>query len=147
VLGVPSDQRDAQLSRDGRWLAYVSNESGSARVYVRTFSGEPSDPGTKCSVAIGQQPKWGRDGTELFYVAGGNMMAVDVQRGTTTCGAGPSRTLFALGTDALGPGGTPHPYGVSADGQHFLISRRTKEAMPTPLTVILNWTAGLKTAQ
>jgi hypothetical protein len=97
-------------------------------------------------VAVGQQPKWGRDGTELFYVASGNVMAVDIRRGATTCGAGPPKALFALPTDALGPGGAAHPYSVTADGQRFLISRTTNEAMPTPLTVILNWTAGLKTA-
>ena len=83
-----------------------------------------------------------RDGNELFYVAGGNLMVVEIQRGPT-CGAGVPRILFALGSDALAPGGTPHRYGVTADGQRFLISRTTKEAVPTPLTVILNWTAGL----
>jgi hypothetical protein len=92
---------------------------------------------------MGQQPKWGREGNELFYVAGGNLMVVAIQQGPA-CEAGPPRTLFALPTDALAPGGTPHGYGVTADGQRFLISRTTKEAVPTPLTVILNWTAGLK---
>jgi hypothetical protein len=144
VLGVPSDQRDAQLSRDGQWLAYVSDESGSARVYVRRFSGQPSDPGTMCSVALGQQPRWGREGNELFYVASGNLMVVDIQRGATTCGAGLPRILFVLPTDALTPGGTPHGYSVTADGQRFLISRTTREAVPTSLTVILNWTVGLE---
>jgi hypothetical protein len=95
-------------------------------------------------VAIGQQPRWGREGNELFYVASGNLMVVDIQRGATTCGAGLPRILFVLPTDALSPGGTPHGYGVSADGQRFLISRTTREAVPTALTVILNWTVGLE---
>jgi Tol biopolymer transport system component len=142
VPGVPSDQREVQLSRDGRWLAYVSSESGSARVYVQRFSEQPAEIAPKCPVAIGAQPKWGADGNELFYVAGGNLMVVEIQRGPT-CGAGAPKVLFALGADALGPPGMPHRYAVTADGQHFLISRTTKEAVPIPLTVILNWTAGL----
>jgi Tol biopolymer transport system component len=142
VPGVPPDQRDVQLSRDGRWLAYVSSESGNARVYVQRFSEQPTEASTKCPVAMGAQPKWGADGNELFYVAGGNLMVVEIQRGLT-CGAGAPRTLFALGADALGPPAMPHRYAVTADGQHFLISRTTKEAVPIPLTVILNWTAGL----
>jgi Tol biopolymer transport system component len=143
IPGVPADQREAQLSRDGQWLAYVSNESGSARVYVQRFSEQPADAGEKCPVALGQQPKWGTDGRELFYVAGGSLMSVEIQRGPT-CAVGPPRTLFALGADTRSASGTPHRYGVTADGQRFLISRTTKEAVPTPLTVILNWTAGLK---
>jgi Tol biopolymer transport system component len=143
VSGVPADQREAQLSPDGRWLAYVSDQSGSSRVYVRRFSGAPADAGTEYSVAIGQQPKWGRDGSELFYVAGGNMMAVDIQR-NGSLGAGQPKALFPLGADALGPGGVPRGYSVTSDGLRFLISRTTKEAVPAPLTVILNWSAGLK---
>ena len=143
VSGVPSDQRDAQLSRDGRWLAYVSSESGSARVYIQGFQGQPGGAGTKCPVGIGLQPKWGRDASELFYVAGGNLMAVETQK-AATCDVGTPRMLFALGTDAFTAGGVPHRYSVTADGQRFLVSRTTKEAVPTPLTVIINWTAGLK---
>jgi len=143
VPGVPPDQREVQLSRDGRWLAYVSSESGNARVYVQRFSEQPTETGTKCPVAMGAQPKWGSNGNELFYVAGGNLMVVEIQKGPT-CGASAPRALFALGADALGPPAMPHRYGVTADGQHFLISRTTKEAVPIPLTVILNWAAGFQ---
>jgi hypothetical protein len=94
-------------------------------------------------VGVGMQPKWGREASELFYVAGGNVMTVETQK-AATCGVGTPRTLFALGTDAFAAGGVPHRYSVTADGQRFLVSRTTKEAVPTPLTVIINWTAGLK---
>lgn len=60
------------------------------------------------------------------------------------CGPqGAPKTLFTLGADALGPPAMPHRYAVTADGQHFVISRTTKEAVPIPLNVILNWTTGL----
>jgi WD40 repeat protein len=143
VRNVPSDQRGAQLSPDGERLAYVSSESGTARVYVRSLSGQPADSSTSCPVAVGQEPKWGRDGRELFYVAGVNLMVVDIPRGPACAVGLSSKTLFRLGTAARPSGIAPHRYAVTADGQHFLISTTTKEAVPTPFTVKLNWITGL----
>ena len=127
---------------DGGWpTCQVSR--GTRESTCRAFREQPVRSGTKCPVAVGPQPKWGRDGNELFYVAGGNLMVVDIQRGPT-CGAGAPENALCAGSDALGSAGMPHRYAVTADGQHFLISRTTKEAVPPSLTVILNWAAALK---
>src|SRR5207249_1591685 len=60
-------QRQVQVSADGQRLAYVSNETGTNEVYVRPASS--MEPRTRVSVAGGVEPKWRRDGTELFYLA------------------------------------------------------------------------------
>ena len=73
-LLTPFDERSPRFSPDGRWLAYVSDESGRDEVYVQPFPG----PGAKWLVSTdgGREPVWGRDGRELFYRAGDLMMAV-----------------------------------------------------------------------
>src|SRR4029453_664746 len=64
-------------SPDGKWIAYVSDESGRFEIYVRSFPG----PGEKWPISLegGNEPVWPRNGRELFYRAGDTMMAVDVQ--------------------------------------------------------------------
>ncbi len=127
-----------QFSPDGRWMAYVSNESGRNEVYVQSFPG----PGGKwqVSTAGGSDPRWRRDGKELFYVAPGNkLMSAEVKAGATF-EAGVPRLLFAspmkstLGTH----------YDVSSDGQRFLINLAVGEESSRPITLIQNWTAGIK---
>ncbi len=64
---TPFDEMTGQLSADGRWVAYESNESGSAQIYVRPFPGPGGQ--SQVSTAGGSQPRWRSDGKELFYVA------------------------------------------------------------------------------
>jgi Tol biopolymer transport system component len=85
LLVTRFNERGAVLSRDGRWLAYVSNESGRAEIYVQPFPG----PGGKVPISTngGLQPMWSRDGRELFYRAGDSLMAVPIERETFRIGA------------------------------------------------------------
>jgi Tol biopolymer transport system component len=136
--------RDApQISPDGRWLAYASDESGRREVYVAPYPG----PGGKWLISSegGTEPVWNPNGRELFYRTGDKMMAVDV---STQSGfsAGKPRQLFE-GHYLSNPLGFARPnYDVSADGQRFLMikSVEQEQAAPTQINVVLNWTEELK---
>ena len=125
-------------------MAYGSDASGTLEVYVQPF---PNPSGGKWMVSKGggQQPHWRRDGKELFYRApggagGGVVMAVDVTL-TPAFKAGVPKMLFAF------PPGN-NPFDVSADGQKFVkavvATAANSGAPPEPITVVLNWAAGLR---
>lgn len=155
-LQDPFDQVYGQLSPDGRWMAYASNESGRNDIYVQSF---PS-PGTRyvVSTAGGTQPRWRRDGKELFYLAqtpgfssgdSTGMMSVNVEAAGAGLQFGIPEALFDSYAATVGPQThTPvFQYSVSADGKRFLVAHRLTvgNANPAevPLTVILNWTSAL----
>ena len=129
-----------QFSPDGRWLAYVSDESGRSETYVQSYPGHMKWP---ISTGGGTEPVWNRNGRELFYRSGNKMMAVDI---TTQPGfsAGKPQMLFE------GPyrtGGLAMPnYDVSLDGQHFLMVKGSEQAQAaaTQINVVLNWFEELK---
>jgi eukaryotic-like serine/threonine-protein kinase len=129
-----------QFSSDGRWVVYSSNESGRPEVYVAPFPG----PGGKwqISTAGGSSPRWRRDGTEIFFLASDNsLMVTSVNGKASSFQVGAVKRLFQ--TYLSGP---RHEYDVSADGQKFLVNSAPPQngAAPAPITVVLNWTAGLK---
>jgi Tol biopolymer transport system component len=132
---------DANFSPDGKWIAYCSDESGQPQVYVLPFPA----PGGKyqVSTAGGTNPRWRRDGKELFYIRGdGKLMAVEVKAGSTF-EPGATKPLFDTPVRFVGSSWPYDTYAVSADGQRFLINDFTETSAP-PITVVLNWTADLK---
>jgi serine/threonine protein kinase/Tol biopolymer transport system component len=138
-----------QVSPDGRWLAYASNETGAFEVYVRPF---PAGGGkVQVSTRGGQNPRWRRDGRELFYMAllaGEKLMAVDVTTAHGTFEAGPPKELFDSGlVTTIGHSGPYHSYAVSPDGQRFLIPQPPSGSTPgtsAPVVVVINWAAALQ---
>jgi Tol biopolymer transport system component len=140
LLNTAFEALQAQLSPDGRWLAYASDESGRHEIYVQAFTSEGKLGGDKqpISASGGSQPRWRREGQELFYVAAdGMMMAVKRNGATFETPKALFKTRMLTGLYKLGI-----DYDVTADGQRFLIGTQVGE--PTPVSVILNWTAGLK---
>ncbi|MDA2930745.1 protein kinase [Acidobacteria bacterium AH-259-O06] len=132
------DQREAQFSPDGRWVTYYSNESGTRQVYVQPF---PATGGKwQISTQGGVEPRWRRDGKELFYIAGSNLMAVEVNTRGSSLEAGIPKVLFEASFAGLG---TRNSYVVSADGRRFLIITPVEQAASSPITVVLNWTTEL----
>jgi Tol biopolymer transport system component/predicted Ser/Thr protein kinase len=135
------DESVPRFSPDGRWLAYISNESGHFEIYVQPYPG----PGGKWQISTegGTEPVWNPNGRELFYRSGGKMMAVDI---TTQPGfaAGKPRMLFE-GQYVPTPATTPN-YDVGPDGQRFLMikSSESAEGAPTQINVVLNWFEELK---
>ena len=136
-----ASERGARFSPDGRWLAYVSDESGIPQIYVQSF---PSSGGKwQVSTTGGYHLAWRHDGKELFYVsADKKMMAVDIKGEGATFEAGAPKTLFDLRVPTFT--GSQAQFAVTADGQKFLIANTFGENRSEPITVALNWTADLK---
>jgi Tol biopolymer transport system component len=140
-LQTPFAESSGRFSPNGRWIAYNSNESGTSQVYVRPF---PASGGQwMVSTNGGAQPRWRGDGKELFYFsAERKLMAVEVKEDGNTFTAGTPKPLFEMRTVAFFIGASL--YDVTRDGQRFLLITPGEESSPSPLTVVLNWTAGLK---
>ena len=139
-LQTPFNERQGRFSPDGRWVAYVSDESGRDEVYVTPFPNAGSK--WQVSTAGGNLPRWGHDGNEIFYVVlGGKVMAatVNVKGGNFEVGA--VRQLFQ--TRIAGAAGVGN-YELSPDGQRFLIVTAPEQALSPPITLVQNWTAELK---
>jgi hypothetical protein len=128
------------LSPDGAWIAFTSDASGRADVYVRRLSG--SDERWQVSSAGGSQPRWAPNGRELFYVApDGTLMSVPLTPGAAFS-AGAPRALFRDAFQEYNPffyGGVAG-YVVSSDGQRFLVNRIIRGyGSSEPISLVLNW--------
>jgi len=123
VVQTPADERNPQVSPDGKWMAYSSNETGRSEIYIRPF---PEGPGKiQVSVNGGVFPRWRRDGRELYFMSLlslGSMLAADIRVSGASVEREVPRTLFqTLYLNAPHAGGQFHAYAVSSDGQRFLI--------------------------
>ncbi len=140
VLRTEFGERSGQLSPDGHWMAYVSDESGRDEVYVQPFPG----PGPKSMISRdgGNWPRWRRDGKELFFLRderdahGGRR---EGRRGIR--GRRAEAALQGAPEADLGPAGS---YDVTQDGQRFLVNVTSGDETVAPITLVLNWTAALK---
>jgi Tol biopolymer transport system component len=142
-LATPFNESQPQFSPiDGRWVAYTSDESGHHEVYVRSFTGPAR---FQVSSGGGGQPRWRRDGKELFYLTPeGKMMAIAVRASVDSFEYESPKALFEAralaGASGSGPQG--YSYDVTRDGQRFLAIEHgdTEE----PLSLVTNWQARLK---
>jgi Tol biopolymer transport system component len=150
------DERRARFSPNGRWVAYMSNDSGRYDVYVRPFPGTDEAPGAAIapgttrgqwlvSTAGGQDPSWSPDGKELYYIApDAKLMAVPIAVQGPTLEVGAPKALFQTriygGGNAVNVG---RQYDGARDGR-FLINVVSDEATDSPITLILNWAAASK---
>jgi hypothetical protein len=141
VTSTPAAEIDGQVSPDGRWLAYVSNEGGPYDVYVRPF---PSGAAKwRISSGGGIEPVWRRDGRELFYLAADlSLMSVEVQTTDMFKAAPPVRLFQTRLSTVLNTAYTRNQYAVSGDGQRLLLCEPAVTF--APITVIVNWTARLR---
>ena len=142
LVNTTVDERYGTLSPDGRWLAYISNETGTYEVYVQALSG--SGVRRQVSTRGGFQPHWRRDGQELFYIAPDRtLMAMDFRSSAATFETGPPNALFATRTRWIEIQAGTRNYAAAPDGQRFLVANATDEAQSAPITVVLNWIATL----
>ena len=142
----PISEEHPALSADGKWTAFDSLESGQREVYVQPLAGGPK---RQVSVDGGQMPVWSRNGRELFYAArNGTLMSVALRPDGGRLEAGEPQPLFPLQFDLSGEL-TWHllPYGVTPDGERFLVIRRAPGVEPDGVVVVSNWTAALKKTQ
>jgi Tol biopolymer transport system component len=135
-----SSQVPAEVSPDGKWLAYVSDESTRREVYVTSF---PAGIGKwLVSSNGGDNPRWRADGRELFYTSNNSLIAVNVTMDDARFETGPERALFSIYVPAA-PLSTRTTYAASADGQRFLVNTWDPRAALTPITLVVNWTQTL----
>jgi eukaryotic-like serine/threonine-protein kinase len=139
-LRTPFNERYGRFSPDGRWVAYVSDESRRYEVYIDSF---PSRRGkTRISTGGGNYPEWAPDGGHLFYISPDNkLMDATLKPGADSVEASAPRELFALSAVDSGQS----PYEVGPDGKRFLVLATPRNSVQ-PLTVIVNWPALLKNA-
>jgi serine/threonine-protein kinase len=129
------------ISRDGKWLAYASNESGRYEIYVVPF---PNANTAKwiVSTAGGTEPRWSHRGNELFYRdAAGNMVAAEVR---TNPVFSVTRTTILFSASRFGSFEASPMYDVAADDQRFLMLRPLPGSEPERLIVVENWFEELK---
>ncbi len=141
-LVTPFNEGGPTFSPDGRWMAYVSNESGRPEVYVQPFPG----PGGKWQISTegGTEPAWNHNGRELFYRSGNKMMALDVATQPSFSPGKPHMLFegqyFRSDWPLIGTA-----YDVSPNGQRFLMVKPTEQASSaTQINVVLNWFEELK---
>ena len=147
ILQSPFNERGPKLSPDGRWLAYVSDESGRYEIYVQPFP----QPGGKWQISSdgGGEVAWSPKGNELFFRTGGQrekMMAVNVQTQPTFSTDKP-RLLFEGPYASGGAGNWSADYAVAPDAQRFLVLKNKEQEKTEALTqinVVLNWFEELK---
>jgi serine/threonine-protein kinase len=141
VLATPANERSPMFSPDGRWLAYVSDESGRDEIYVMGYPDR--DRRQRISRGGGTAPVWSRDGTEIFFRRGDQMFVVRISGGTGEFTFGAPELLFRGQYDLEpGPSGSLG-YHVTPDGQRFLMLRSEP---PQQLNVVLNWFAEVTAA-
>ena len=140
-LQTPFNEADAQFSPDGKWMAYSSNESGSPQVYVQPIP--TSGAKWQISAAGGDQPRWRRDGKELFYISADQKLTAVPVKSAATFEPGSPQALFET-QPLFGPLAGRFAYKPTADGQRFLVLANTGGTAPPPIIVVLNWQAGLR---
>lgn len=146
VVQAPNNQFQWKFSPDGKWIAYTSAETQPPQIYVQGFP----IPGRKYQISTngGQQPRWRRDGKELYFLTATDLMAVEMN--TSKDGAfhaGVPQKLFPTNALDLNTGRVRNSYDVTPDGQRFLINSPVAPTDATPITVIVNWNSQGQTAK
>jgi serine/threonine-protein kinase len=149
VLNTAANELNAEVSPDGRWIVYDSDESGQYEVYVRPYPGAYSGGRWQISANGGRQPMWSRDGREIFYRDyEGGMQAASVEIGPAFKPGPVTRLFFNAAYSGSGRYGGGRTYDVTQDGRRFLMLKQEPGAhAPAPsVVVVLNWFEELKRA-
>ncbi len=136
-LGGAFRNYGATFSPDGRWVAYVSDESGQREIYLRPYPG----PGSRIKVSGngGEEPAWTRGGRELVYRAADGFYSVELSAGAEPVPSTP-KILFAAPFDRGRREDSPREYDVSADGNEFIVIQSERPPEVTrPLVVLTGW--------
>ena len=139
VLKAEFRQDHGRLSPDGRWIAYVSRESGKDEVFVQNFP--PSGGKWQISNTGGNEPSWRRDGRELYFLSGSKFKAVDIKTSGSTFEAGIPKDLFEVQLDRTN---RRNRYVAAPDGQRFLFITVPKSLDTVPFVVVQNWQSAIK---
>ena len=147
LVNTPFIEQNGDLSPDGRWLAYESDQSGQFQIYVRPFP-QVNSGLWQVSTGGGSEPMWARDGRELFYATpGGALMSVQVEPGATWMAGAPAkivegRYFFGNPTGTFG-----RTYDVSPDSSRFLMIKpmgASDQNGPPQIVIVLHFVDELK---
>jgi len=134
LVESPFNHQSGKFSPDGGWLAYTSDETGQAEVYLQRLDGaRVVGAPIRVSDGGGHQPQWRRDGREMFFLAGDELMAVDTRLDRESP-AGTPRVLFGL--RGLGP---LNSYAVTPDGARVLALVPVSASGEHSASVVLDW--------
>ena len=139
MLPSKGNQANGQISPDGKWLAYATDESGGWNVYATTFPGAAGK--WQVSFGGGNEPRWRDDGKEMFYLdANGMLTAVSISAGSTFS-SGTPQPLFRVRPRPPISNTDVFSYDVTKDGSRFIVNRYVKPSSIPPLDILLNATA------
>ncbi len=140
VAVEPYDEKAAALSPDGQWIAYESNETGSDEIYVRPFPNS-EDGKWQVSTGGGINPRWARDGDEIFYVNDDGEMSVAEVSTNGGFRVGQRASLFDMDSRGIAYGSNYPSWDVSPDGQRFLVVQflDVEDALASQLIVVENF--------
>jgi eukaryotic-like serine/threonine-protein kinase len=138
VIPGPGTIQGAQVSHDGKWIAYASDESGRQEIYVQSFP--PTGGKWQISTDGGIEPMWNANGKELFYLHVNSLMAVDVRTGIDRFEPDAPHLLFEAPIGNL----MRNAYAVTPDGKRFLVNTHVETTDRLPMTVVLNWPAAAR---
>ena len=142
LIASKTSEADGQISPEGKWVVYASDESGEWEIYVTTF---PQAEGKwQVSRGGGTQPRWRGDGKEIYYIDSKGMLAAAPVNAEAVFSAGAPSTLFPVRGRASISSTDLYTYDVTKDGKRFLVNRYVKPDHIEPLTVVLNAAPGMK---
>jgi dipeptidyl aminopeptidase/acylaminoacyl peptidase len=143
VVQTQFDEHDADVAPDGRWIAFVTNETGRDEVRIV----RPDGNGARVlSANGGSEPSWSRDGRELFYREGDRMIVVPLERSTGLLSGTPKVLFDGRYLPCEWPGG-PRNYDAARDGSKFVMVARKLDVRPRTIHVIVNWPALISAAR
>jgi Tol biopolymer transport system component len=135
-LPSPGAVTNGQISPDGKWVAYASNESGDWEIYATTFPGAQGK--WQISRGTGREPRWRGDGKELYYLSpDSTLMAVPVNVAGGFATGAPVPLFKVVGRAQISSTDV-YTYDVTKDGQKFIVNRYVKPDHVDPLTIVLN---------
>jgi Tol biopolymer transport system component len=142
VIGTEFNETHAQISPDGKFIAYSSDESGRSEVYVQTFPAT----GAKWQVSTSgaDQAQWKHDGSELFYMSADKKLMSVKTTLAPSFNSGPPTVLFQTRVPSTLLTADRNNYRVSNDGQRFLVNTLVETDNVESATVIMNWASALK---
>jgi eukaryotic-like serine/threonine-protein kinase len=139
-LDSPRDEYEACISPNGKWIAYLTDETGSYQIFVRSF---PNKEGKwQISTDVAEEPRWSPDGKYLYYRKSSQIMSVPVSTETTFSAGVPTVLIKNFPAQNVDSGIS---YDITSDGKYFITTQPAKGVSYKNISVVLHWTEEIKT--